>query len=427
MSAAAGPVRRTVALTTFMVVMALVAGCGSARSHEGHATPTSRPPGSARSTVPDTASTSSAPSAPTSAPTTAPPPGPAPAPTTIACAEGSAPQLTTRQKVGQVVMAELTYAQLGQAVTLVRDLQVGGIVFLGTPGRDLAGGLAKVRAAAKGNIGPLLATDEEGGRVQRLSSLLGALPSARQMAATEQPAQVRQLAQRHAQAMRAVGIDMDLAPDIDVNSTPTDTGVIGDRSFGTDPKSVAAYGLAFQSGLADGGVLGTMKHFPGHGRASGDSHLGAVTTPPLDSLQRRDLLPFVDAVRAHVPVIMIGHLTVPDLTGGLPATLSPAAIKGLLRHDLGYDGLVLTDSLSMGAVTAADTDPLDVVERTIVAGADLAMLPGNIDVGRLVDRLEADAGTAKLPLADLDRAVGHVAAAKALVDDWPKGTCDANE
>ncbi len=400
-----------------LAAVAVLAGCGGGSGRAAPPTPTTA---AVRTGVPPTA----APTTPvpgTQATTTAPTAA-SPAPTSSSGTCPAALELTTRQKVGQAVMAELTFSTAGEGVDLVGREQVGGIVFLGTPDASLGPDMARIRAAA-GRIGPLLATDEEGGRVQRLSSVLGPLPSAREMAATLSPEQVTDLARDHAQAMKALGLDVDLAPVVDINETPTDGGVIGDRSFGTDPGVASAYGVAFDRGLQQAGVLGTVKHFPGHGRASGDSHQGSVTTPPLDQLRQADLVPFEFAIRAGAPAIMVGHLIVPGLTDGLPASLSPAAIDGLLRHDLGYDGLVITDSLEMGAITSTGLTPVQVVEKTLTAGSDIAMLPGGIDVGALLDQLTADAGTDRLPMADLDRAVRHVAAAKLRVGDWPAGPC----
>ncbi len=410
-------VARPVGVLGLALLVAASCGGGSADPGASRTTVRTSAPTTAPAPATEPAPVTTAAPPTTDAPTTAaaPPPGPCPSPADL--------PLSTRQKVGQVVLAELTFSQADEAVRLVRDDAVGGIIFLGSPDQGVGQDLARIRSSVTGRIGPLLATDEEGGRVQRLASVLGALPSAREMAATMTPEQVAGLAREHAQALRGVGIDMDLAPVVDINVTPTDTGVIGDRSFGTQPAVATAYGLAFDRGLGEGGVIGTVKHFPGHGRASGDSHQGAVSTPPLADLQQADLIPFEAAVRAQVPAIMIGHLTVPGLTDGQPATFSAAAIKGLLRRDLGYDGLVVTDSLEMGAITSQGLQPSEAVERTLTAGADLALLPGGIDVGALLDRLAADAGTDRLPMEDLDRAVRHVAAAKTLVGDWPSTAC----
>src|SRR4051794_39881634 len=231
-------------LAVVLAVLGLVAaaGCGSSSdARAGTSSTTTRPSTTTAAASTTTTSAATTPGTAATTPTTsaAPP---------TACASPTA-GLTTRQKVAQLVMAELTFDQVDQGVGLVRDEQVGGIIFLGTPGDDLADGLAAIRAAAPGDIKPLIATDEEGGRVQRLSSLLGKLPPAREQAATMTPEQVTAMAAHHAKAMKELGIDVDLAPVVDINETPTDTGVIGDRSYSTDPTVAATYGLAFERGL----------------------------------------------------------------------------------------------------------------------------------------------------------------------------------
>src|SRR6185437_11329383 len=136
--------------------------------------------------------------------------------------------------------------------------------------------------------------------------------------------------------MKELGITIDFAPVVDVTDAPDDS-VIGDRSFGADPAKVTEYGLAYAQGLRDAGLLPVLKHFPGHGHASGDSHTGGVTTPPLSELIGTDLLPY-KALLTKTPVaVMIGHMQVPGLTGNDPASLSPAAVK-FLRDGTGYGG-----------------------------------------------------------------------------------------
>ena len=229
------------------------------------------------------------------------------------------------------------------------------------------------------------------------------------------PAAVRDLAARHASGMRRLRFDVDLAPDMDVTSALT--GVIGDRSFSGNTTTASVYGRAFAAGLAEGGVLATAKHFPGHGHASGDSHIEPVTTPPLAQLERSDLIPFRDAVSAFIPMIMVGHLIVPNLTHGLPASLSPAAVTGLLRNQYGYDGLVISDSLGMVSVTVFEPDLGAAAVRTLRAGVDVALLPEGADPASVVDRIVAAVESGALPRADLDRAVRHVVAAKAIEGD----------
>ena len=167
--------------------------------------------------------------------------------------------------------------------------------------------------------------------------------------------------------MRGLGITIDFAPVVDVTDAPDDT-VIGDRSFSSDPAVVTAYAGAYARGLRDAGLLPVLKHFPGHGHGSGDSHTGGVTTPPLDQLQNDDLVPYRTLVSAAPVGVMVGHLQVPGLTGDQPASLSRAAVQ-LLRTGTGYkapafDGPVFSDDLSsMAAINEHYTVP-DAVLRS---------------------------------------------------------------
>ena len=139
--------------------------------------------------------------------------------------------------------------------------------------------------------------DEEGGLVQRLSEIVGELPSAKEMAETMSPEQVRDLMAEHGKKIRDLGITVDFAPVVDLaGGQNVSDNAIGSRSFSADPQVVADYARAYSEGLQQAGVTPVLKHFPGHGHATGDSHLGAVTTPPLEQMQANDLLPFRELV-----------------------------------------------------------------------------------------------------------------------------------
>ena len=297
----------------------------------------------------------------------------------------------------------------GSARAVVDADAVGG-VFVGGKAtailRDHA--LSGLRTAA--GIPVAVAVDEEGGRVQRIGALDGSVPSARRMAATMTPAQVRVLAQRRGARLRAYGITVDMAPVLDTGSQPDDT-VIGDRSFSADPATVSRYAGAFAAGLRDAGVLPVFKHFPGHGRASGDSHAGAVTTPALSALRARDLLPYRELLGGGPAAVMVGHLEVPGLTDGLPASLSPAAYR-LLRTDYGFSGVTITDDLA-GMRAISDRYPLpEAVLAALQAGADVALSTATTGVGPVLDRLEAAVADGRLSEADLNSSVARVLAAK---------------
>lgn len=205
---------------------------------------------------------------------------------------------------------------------------------------------------------------------------------------------------------------VDYAPVVDVSSQP-DNSVIGDRSYSADPDEVIAYAGAYAQGLRDAGVKPVIKHFPGHGSGSGDSHTGAVTTPPLDQLMQSDLIPFAALANTDVGV-MVGHLDVPGLTApGEPASISPAAMA-LLRNGEGYGappftGPIFTDDLSG---MAAITDRLGIVaavEAAVVAGADVALWLTTDDVPQVLDNLENAVATGRLPADQVDRSAATVA------------------
>jgi len=278
---------------------------------------------------------------------------------------------------------------------------VAGVVVVGAVGDGFPIAVAAVQAAsATGSV--MVAVDEEGGRVQRFEALLGSMPSAAEMTALAVDA-VRAMATERAEALADLGVTVVLAPVLDVGGSPG----IGDRSFSDDPEVVSTHGIAFAEGLMAGGLVPVVKHFPGHGRANADSHDELATTPPLDELWEVDLLPFV--LTPDGAAVMVGHLAVPGLTGGVPATLSPAAITGLLRDDLGFDGVVVTDDLAMGPV-ADLVDVATAARLALIAGADLLMIGGLANVVPAAWSLVAALDDGSLDERWLDEAVERVLA-----------------
>ncbi len=362
-------------------------------------------PGGGGEPLPRAAPTGQAPSG--AAPSSLPP-SPEPPRCTAAAAIA---ELPLRQRLAQLLMVGVDASGPAEAREAVSTEQVGGIFLTGDATGLLTGdALGRVQQAA--TIPVAVAVDDEGGRVQRLDGLEGELPSAREMAATMTPGQVYQLALQRGEAMHDRGVTVDLAPSVDVSDQPDDA-VIGDRSFSDDPVVVTRYADAFAQGLRDAGVLPVFKHFPGHGRGDGDSHSGAVTTPPLDALRRLDLLPY-QRVLAPRSAVMLGHLDVPGLTEpGTPASISPAALA-LLRDDLGFDGLVMTDDLvAMRAITDRLALP-EAVRQALAAGADMALWITDEELGEVLDHLEQAVADGSLPEQRVNEAVGRVLAAKAV-------------
>ncbi len=295
----------------------------------------------------------------------------------------------------------------------------GGVILFGSSApANLASALAALKAAAPGGVPPLVMTDEEGGAVQRMPNVVGTLPSARQMGATMTPAQITALAADVGRKLRGVGVTMDLAPvlDLDAGPGPNSSDAIGTRSFSADPAVAASRGLAFAAGLGKGGVVAVAKHFPGLGGASGNTDLGPATTLPWSTLQAGGLLPYQQAVRSGVPAIMVANASVPGLTS-LPASLSPSVITGVLRGQLRFGGLVLTDSLSAGAISAAGYSVPRAAVAALAAGADMVLFTATAAgvaglTGQTVDAVVAAVAAGTLSRARLQDAVAHVLAAK---------------
>ncbi len=325
------------------------------------------------------------------------------------------PMWSLSQRVAQVIMVSGNFSNLG-ASSGAASAGVGGFVFFGQPaagsGPSIAGGIAALRSAAAnaGQVVPLMSTDEEGGDVQRLSNVVGSLPSARWMAANWSTQQVQSALAATSSSMHSLGITMDLAPVLDV-SPPTNT--IADeatRSFSNDPNVVTSYGIAFAHGVQAGGVIPVVKHFPGLGHASANTDVATAYDPPLATLQTDDLIPFAQAVNAGLPAVMVGHPIVPNLTGGMPASLSPATYQ-YLRNTLHFNGVAITDDLAARAVSNAGYSQASGAAGAIEAGADMAM----IDAGSLsatVSAIEAAVSSGALPQDVLNAAVSRILAIK---------------
>jgi beta-N-acetylhexosaminidase len=321
--------------------------------------------------------------------------------------------LSPRDRLGQRLMVGVDAADPAGAAVIVRQNHVGGI-FIGGNATALLQNrkLDAVQAAA--NLPVAVAVDDEGGRVQRIDALDGELPSARAMA-KKTPEQVRALAAERGRQLLARGVNWDLAPSVDVSDQPANA-VIGDRSFSNDPTVVTTYARAFEEGLHEAGVHGILKHFPGHGHSSGDSHKGRVSTPPLAQLRANDLKPYTDLLGPLGPQrasVMVGHLDVPGLTDALPSSLTPATYR-LLRDDYGFDGLVMTDDLgAMKAISATLALPQATL-TALQAGADMALSSNVEPVAPILNTLEAALNDGRIPAADNDRAVERILATKNL-------------
>ncbi len=282
-----------------------------------------------------------------------------------------------KRRVAQLLMGGVNTDGGGPAVrSAVRGIargNVGGVNFLGGGSAAYANNELAQAVDAGGAVPPLLAVDQEGGRVQRLAEQTGWLPSARQMADDMTPKQVQAQAREIGRTMRKLSLNMDLAPVADV-SDQEPWEVIGDRSFSDDPDEVADYAGAFAEGLRLAGIVPVLKHFPGLGSGTGNTDFEQARTPPLSQLRDEDLVPYETLLAEQPVAVMTTNAQVPGLTNGKPASLAKPTYR-LLREEYGFDGVVMTDSLSAAAITA-DSSVAKAVQQALKAGADIALWDG---------------------------------------------------
>lgn len=416
----------------------LLASC----SGGGGAPEASTPPAATGSTTTDVppADATGSPTDPSgspseSAPTTEEPPATAPDPTTspapdpptalglpndneLATARTQVAELSDRELVGQLIVASYEGTDAAGAAALVREHHLAGVITLGANvpevPQDRVPRLTELTDAVQGAVQEdgrdwpaFLGIDQEGGPITRVAAPLDHWPAAMALGASRDPDLASQVARASGQQLRALGYTVVFAPSADTTSGPDDP-TIGARSPGSDPDLVAQTALAEVAGFATAGILPVVKHFPGHGTIATDSHLGlAEQTADLSTLRERDLVPFAEAIRAGAPALMPGHIVVDAIDPEAPATLSHEVLTGLLREELGFTGLVVTDALNMGAITQAAGSEHPAVSA-LSAGADVLLMPP--DPGGTVEVVLSALADGTLERADLEESAARTVA-----------------
>jgi beta-N-acetylhexosaminidase len=325
-------------------------------------------------------------------------------PTPPSAVPGLVARMSAREKVGQLFVP--AFQTQAQALSMVKRYHIGGVIYFPGNTRTPRQTAELSNALQKGAKVPLLiSVDEEQGLVSRLPYITH-FPGNMALGATRRPEDARAAARVTATELRAVGINQDFAPDADVNVDPANP-VIGTRSFGSDPALVAEFVGAAVDGYRAAGVAATAKHFPGHGDTSTDSHTGLpVIGHSRQEWEKLDAPPFRAAIAHHVDSIMSAHIVVRGLDdSGDPATLSPEVLTGVLRGDLGYQGVIITDSLQMAGVRRKYGDKGAPV-RAIKAGADQLLMPPSLPKAydAVLDAVQAGS----IPERRLDDAVTRV-------------------
>lgn len=361
-------------------------------------------------------------------------------------------QMTLEQKVGQMIMPDfrlwngVNHTQLAPEVGRIIDrFDLGGVILFAENVSEteqttkLVHDLQKVVEQDPSNDIPLFVTiDQEGGIVTRLGTGTN-LPGNMALGATRSPAYAEAAGGIIGSELHALGINVNFGPVLDVNNNPGNP-VIGVRSFSSDPNLVGELGSAMTQGIQQQGVAATAKHFPGHGDTAVDSHYGLpVVDKSLAELKQLELIPFKRAIDEGIDMVMTGHIGMPQIedevveskqgTFPLPATLSDDVITGVLRNELGYQGLVVTDALNMQAIADNFTES-EAVIKTFKAGVDIALMPTILRSANDVTKLESifddvieAVESGDLKEADIDRSVERILTLKATRGIW-KETID---
>jgi beta-N-acetylhexosaminidase len=324
--------------------------------------------------------------------------------------------MTTEEKAGQVLLPFFKGREVEAQAAAIERLHLAGSIIMGDnvpkdpQGKLDVAGMAAINqrlaqaTVADGDPWPgMIAVDQEGGLVARLGAPLTEWPAPMSYGAAGNENLTREAGQGLAGELVPLGFNVDFAPDTDVTIGPKDP-TIGARSMSADPAAVAAHGVAFSHGMLAAGVLPAVKHFPGHGSVTADSHVSLPVQPAgIDVLRGRDWKPFQAAINAGVPMVMTGHIAVPVLEAGVPASLSAhtyAALRGL-----GFNGVAVTDALNMGAVAKQYPGGTAAV-MALAAGADLLLMPA--DVAQAHAAIVGAVQSGSLPAERLDEAARRV-------------------
>lgn len=329
--------------------------------------------------------------------------------------------LTLEEKLGQLVMIGIEgFVANEEELSLISEKKVGGVILFQRNIKDAAQLeelITTLNDANRDNPMPLLiGIDEEGGRVSRLSGIFKNLPPASELGKKDDLELSYLYGTVQASKLKHLGINLNFSPVLDVDSNPSNP-VIGDRAISSDPYISSRNGASVIKGLTDGGIIPVGKHFPGHGDTTVDSHLALPKiTKNLEKLYALELIPFMEAIEAGIPAIMVGHLLLENVDD-FPTTVSEKTINGLLRGQLGFRGVVFSDDMTMGAVTNNYTIDSAVV-GFVRAGGDVALICHGIQpVGEALQMLNKSYLEGLLTAEDINEHILRIMLLKADIED----------
>jgi beta-N-acetylhexosaminidase len=341
--------------------------------------------------------------------------------------DSTSASMTLDQQTGQLFMVGFQgYEPPREISDLIQRWHIGGVILFSRNIRDARQTLeltTRLQQLAReaGHPYPLLiATDQENGMVRRLGPDTTLFPGNMALGATRSEQMTRDVAEASGRELLALGINMNLAPDADVNNNPANP-VIGVRSFGGDPALVARLTAAAVRGYQSAGVVATLKHFPGHGDAATDSHQALPVIPyTMERLHALELVPFKAGIAAGAESVMTAHLYLPHLMPGepLPATISPAIVHDLLRHQLGFDGIIISDCLEMSAITKT-VGTAQGAALALQAGVDLMLVSHRADRQRAsIELVRAAVKAGKISAERISQSVARITRLKQRKLSW---------
>ena len=304
--------------------------------------------------------------APTEMPTEAP---------TQSAEEKALEKMSLEQKAAQTIVAGLTGTEVDENFKALADKGLGGAILFSdniTDSSQLVKLTNQIKACA-GEIPIMIAMDEEGGAVTRLPDDVLSMPSAYSIAGVGSAEYANRAGQNLGSQITAFGLSTGFSPDLDIWSNPDNT-VIGSRAYGTTAEEVCTYGIEALKGIMSTGAIAVAKHFPGHGDTEVDSHYGLpVVTKTKSELEQSELKPFKEAIANNIPGIMAAHILCSELDPDNPASLSKAIVTDLLKGELGFNGVVFTDDLTMGAISEQYTTD-EAAVKALNAGCDMLLV-----------------------------------------------------
>lgn len=320
--------------------------------------------------------------------------------------------MSLEEKVGQMIFGGIEGVELSEkSREMIREDKVGGIIFFKdnlVNENQIVTLLNSIKAENMQQQYPLfLGIDQEGGRVTRIPELNN-LPTNKQIGKKDNPALAFQLGELLGKQLNAFGFNLDFAPVLDVDSNPNNP-VIGDRSFGSDPKLVSELGISTMKGLQSENVISVIKHFPGHGDTEVDSHIELpIVSKNMKELQALEFIPFQNALKSGADVVMIGHILLPEIDANKPSSISNVVITKILREQLKYEGVVMTDDMTMKAIL----DNYEIGEaavEAVKAGNDIVLIAHDYEkVQRAIQAILEAVQNEEIKVEQIDRSVERI-------------------